>query len=69
MNGLADTLVFTSVVDGSEISGQVYVLEGLLHGRNTSAYWMDIKTCVDREEERRSSQQHYILVNTCSYMH
>jgi len=37
MNGVAASLVFTSAVDGSKISGHVYALKGLLHGRETPA--------------------------------
>jgi hypothetical protein len=37
MNGVAAPLVLTSAVDRSKISGQVYALEGLFHGRDTPA--------------------------------
>jgi hypothetical protein len=37
MNGFAAPLVFTSAVVGRKISGHVYALERLLHGRDTAA--------------------------------
>ena len=37
MNGFAAPFVFTSAVDGSKISGQVYALKRLLYGKDTPA--------------------------------